>query len=66
MAKIVHFVISVNLEDKTKKIDDDTLTAVFHFGTAWDDEKCEWFNETPEELQEALEILNDNSKRLGE
>lgn len=65
MAKIVHFVISIDLEDKTKKIDDDTLTAIFHSGTAWDTDECEWVIETDEEYQEALAILNDKSKELN-
>ena len=64
MATVVHFVISVDLDTKEKRIDDDTLSAVFHSGTAWDTEKCEWFVEEDDEYQEALAILNDKSKEL--
>ena len=65
MAKEIHFVITVNLEDKSKRIDDDTLSAVFYNGTGWDTDKQEWFVEEDDEYQEALAILNDKSKEVN-
>lgn len=64
MAKVIHFVISVDLDTKEKRIDDDTLSAVFHSGTAWDTIANEWVCEDEDEYQEALAILNDKSKEL--
>lgn len=64
MAKEIHFVITVNLDEKSKRIDDDTLSAMFHSGTGWDSETQEWFVEEDDQYQEALAILNDKSKEL--
>lgn len=64
MARQVHFVITIDLDDKTKTIDDETLCAKFHDGTTWDTDEAEWVFETDEEYEEALTILNDKSKEL--
>lgn len=65
MSKLIHFVITIDLEDGTKRIDDDTLSAMFHSGTMWDTDKEEWGVETDEEYQRALAILNDKEIELG-
>lgn len=56
--KVLYFVVAVDLFAKTKYIDDEMLTGRFPDGTAFDIEKYEWVDETPEEYAEALEILN--------
>lgn len=59
MARTVHFVIAVDIDDKSVRIDDDTFTAKFHEGAVYDEEKQEWRKEDYEtEYLPALEILN--------
>jgi hypothetical protein len=58
MARQVHFVVVVDLDDKTWAVDDDTFTARFgkDEGT-WDTETEEWRATSWEENVDALEIL---------
>lgn len=58
MARQVHFVVVVDLDEKAWFVDDDTFTARFDKdeGT-WDTETCDWRATTHEENIEALEIL---------
>jgi len=60
MARIVHFVVAVDLDKKTAFIDDETLTARFPDGySLYDEEKGEWRAEDYDtEYLPALEILN--------
>jgi hypothetical protein len=59
MARVVHFVVAVDLDKKTTFIDDDTFTAVFADGALYDEEKEEWRAEDYDtEYLPALEILN--------
>lgn len=59
MARIVHFVVAVDLDKKTTFIDDDTFTAKFPDGALYDEEKEEWRAEDYDtEYLPALEILN--------
>jgi hypothetical protein len=59
MARIVHFVVAVDLDKKTTFIDDDTFTARFADGALYDEEKGEWRAEDYDtEYLPALEILN--------
>jgi hypothetical protein len=59
MARTVHFVIAVDIDNKSVHIDDDTFTAVFHQGAVYDEEKQEWRKEDYEtEYLPALELLN--------
>ena len=59
MARIVHFVVAVDLDKKITFIDDDTLTAKFADGSLYDEEKEEWRVEDYDtEYLPALEILN--------
>jgi hypothetical protein len=65
MARIVHFVIAVDIDNKTVHIDDDTFTAVFHNGALYDEDNQEWREEDYDtEYLPALEILN--TKPLAE
>jgi hypothetical protein len=59
MARQVYFVIAVDLDDKTIRIDDDTFMA--RFGKeeqVWDDHKSVWREDEGSEYLEALELLN--------
>jgi hypothetical protein len=59
MGRTVHFVIAVDIDDKSVHIDDDTFTAKFHDGALYDEEKQEWREEDYEtEYLPALELLN--------
>jgi hypothetical protein len=59
MARVVHFVVAVDLDKKTTFIDDDTFTAMFVNGALYDEEKEEWRAEDYDtEYLPALEILN--------
>ena len=59
MARQVYFVIAVDLDDKTIRIDDDTFMA--RFGKeeqVWDDKTSEWREYAEDEYEKAVEILN--------
>lgn len=58
MARQVHFVVVVDLDEKYWFVDDDTFTARFDKdeGT-WDTDTLDWRATTDEENSEALEIL---------
>lgn len=59
MARQVYFVIAVDLDDKTIRIDDDTFMA--RFGKeeqVWDDLTSVWREDEGSEYLEALELLN--------
>lgn len=59
MSRYVHFVVCVDLDNKTTHIDDETLTARFSDGALYDEEKQEWRVEDYDtEYLPALEILN--------
>jgi len=59
MGRTVHFVIAVDIDDKSVHIDDDTFTAKFHEGAVYDEVKQEWRKEDYEtEYLPALELLN--------
>lgn len=57
--KTVYFVVAVDLETKTKYIDDEMFTTSgFQNGHAYNIDSQEWEYETEEEYAEALAILN--------
>lgn len=59
MARIVHFVVAVDLDSKTVDIDDDTFSARFGEESLYDDQTEEWRKEDYEtEYLPALELLN--------
>lgn len=71
MAKVVYFVIGVDLDLKEKFIDDDELMNHFWDGlTIFDTDSGEWLSETETDsgnawYEEALAILNDKDKELS-
>jgi hypothetical protein len=65
MSRQLYFVIAVDLDEKSKSIDDDVLMARFGRAVCWDDSLEEWVVETDEEYAEALEILNNKDKELN-
>ena len=65
MAKIVYFVIAVDLETKSISIDDETFMARFgESEQVFDEEAGEWLADEENFYDEAVEILN--SKKIGE
>ena len=59
MGRTVHFVIAVDIDEKSVHIDDDTFTAMFHNGALYDEEKQEWREEDYDtEYLPALQLLN--------
>ena len=60
MSKQVHFVIAVDVDEKTVYIDDDTYAAKFDYAQGyWDTDKEEWLEDSDRLLyDQALEILN--------
>lgn len=58
MSKQIYFVVGVDLDTKTKFIDDGTLTARFE-NSCWDTETNTWTKEDGTDYLEALKILND-------
>ena len=63
MTRQVYFVIAVDLDDKTVRIDDDTFVARFSKNEqVWDDETSEWRDYADDEYENAVAILNE--KRL--
>lgn len=61
MSRQVHFVITVDLDDKVPFIDDETYTARFSKDEqVWDTDKSEWveYGDEMELYYEALDILN--------
>lgn len=64
MSREIHFIVVVNIDDKTVRIDDDTFITRFSSKEqVWDTELSEWrdFDEEATEYTEAVQILN-NSK----
>jgi hypothetical protein len=65
MAKIVYFVIAVDLEAKTIEIDDETFMARFDKSEqVFDEATGEWLEDEENFYDEAVAILN--SKKIGE
>jgi hypothetical protein len=59
MAREIHFVVVVDLDDETVRIDDDTFMARFDKSEqVWDAEKSEWREYAEDEYEKAVEILN--------
>ncbi len=60
MGREVHFVIAVNVDDKSIYIDDDTYAAKFDYSQGYyDTDKEEWCEDTDRTLSDlALDILN--------
>lgn len=65
MAKIIYFVIAVDLETKSISVDDQTFMARFSESEqVFDEEAGEWLADEENFYDEAVEILN--SKKIGE
>jgi hypothetical protein len=62
MARFVHFVISVDLDDKSAVLDDHTFMAKFSDGGLWDDVLEEWREETDEECEQARILMREMFK----
>jgi 5,10-methenyltetrahydromethanopterin hydrogenase len=62
MARYVHFVIAVDLDDKSAVLDDDTFMAKFPDGGLWDDVSEEWRDETDEECEQARILMREMFK----
>ena len=64
MGREVHFVVAVDVDNKTLYIDDDTYAAKFdHSQGYWDTDKEEWLEDSDRLLyDQALEILNTKAK----
>jgi hypothetical protein len=59
MGRQVYFVVSVDLDDNSVAIDDDTFMARFGKDEqVWDDNKGEWREYEDGEYEKAVEILN--------
>lgn len=56
--KIIYFVVGVDLDTGTKHIDDDILMARFGNGVVYNTDTQEWVDETQEEYEKGLAILN--------
>jgi hypothetical protein len=57
MARLVHYVVVVDLETGEVSIDNDTADARFPDGLLWDDHENEWRGETEDELHEGYKII---------
>lgn len=57
MARLVHYVVTVNLDTGEVAIDDDTAVARFQDGLVWDDHENEWRGETEDELHDGYKII---------
>jgi hypothetical protein len=65
MAKIVYFVVAVDLEDQSAFIDDETFMARFDKSEqVFDDEKGEWLEYEDDFYDQAVKILD--TKKVGE
>jgi len=60
MSREVHFVIAVDIDNNTVKIDDDTYAAKFDYAQGyWDTDKEQWLEDEDRRLYDiALDILN--------
>jgi len=64
MSKQVHFVIAVDVDEKTVYIAEDTYAAKFDYAQGyWDTDKEEWLEDSERLLyDQALKILNTKAK----
>ena len=60
MARLVHYVLVVDLDTGEVHIDNDTAIARFDDELLYDTDKDEWREETEDESNEAYEILCKN------
>jgi hypothetical protein len=66
MAKIVHYVLAINLDEKTKYLDEEATQASFWDGlTVFDDQSNQWEELTGEQFDKAMAILNDKEREIG-
>jgi len=56
--KQYYFVVAIDLQTGTKHIDDDVLNARFPSGAVWNEDTQQWEEDTQEEYEKALAILN--------
>jgi hypothetical protein len=59
MAKVVHFIVSVDLDDEYVAIDHDTFDAKFPFGGLFDSETGEWREEEEDEYEKARILMRE-------
>jgi hypothetical protein len=56
--KQYYFVVAIDLQTGTKRLDDETLTARFPSGAVWNEDTQQWEEDIQEEYEKALAILN--------
>jgi hypothetical protein len=65
MARLVYFVLSVDLDDKSVMIDDETFIARFGKNEqVWDEELNEWRDYADGEYEQAVDILT--QQKIGD
>ena len=65
MARLVYFVLSVDLDDKSVMIDDDTFMMRFSKSEqVWDEELNEWRDYADGEYEQAVDILT--QQKIGD
>lgn len=57
--RFVHFVVSVDIDNKVVSFDNDTFDAKFPFGGLFDEETGEWREETEDEFEEARILMRE-------